>query len=73
MHTVQDGQQDLGQAQQVIEVVKAKVNQIPGQVHHLLRAAQVEWTWRLCEVQSVKVNVCMNCTHPYTPNPASKG
>lgn len=35
VHTVQNGQQDLCQPQQVAEVVKAKIDQVPGEVHHL--------------------------------------
>ena len=52
MDAVQDGQQDLGQAQQVIEVVEAKVDQIPGQIHHLhavdMRVCEVSVCGRVC-------------------------
>lgn len=35
VHTVQNGQQDLCQPQQVAEVVKAEIDQVPGEVHYL--------------------------------------
>lgn len=35
VHTVQNGQQDLRQPQQVAEVVKAEIDQVPGKVHDL--------------------------------------
>lgn len=46
--TVQDGQQDLGQPEQVTEVIEAKVDEIPGQVHHLRGAAGRSVLMMLC-------------------------
>lgn len=35
VHAVQDGQQDLRQPQQVAEVVKAEIDQVPSEVDNL--------------------------------------